>query len=147
MSNKGLPNVWTFLRLMVDPGWAPIAVAVVFLLLVGTGIPDRYDYVFHATGGASIAYFAWRTASLAPSLTRRVPASSRPVFALVVALAVAALWESAEFAADRLLGTSMQHGMRETFRDFAYGALGALAVVVVARLVARPAPGDQEPLE
>ncbi len=87
-----------------------------------------------------MAFFALRTMLIVPSLASRIPASSRQMFALVVALAVAAIWEVAEFAADRVLGTSMQHDGRETVRDFAYGAAGALLVIVVALVVASCVP-------
>ncbi len=60
MSTKGLQNVRMIFRLMLDPGWAPIAVAVAFLLSVGSGFADTYDYVFHAAGGA-----AWRSSRCA----------------------------------------------------------------------------------
>jgi hypothetical protein len=124
-------GVRLFLRLMVDPGWAVWLVAIAFLLSVSSGIGDSYDYVFHTAGGAAIAFFAYRTASIAPGLASRIKQSSRPMFAFVTALIVAALWEVAEFAADRLLGTNMQHGPLETLRDFAFGALGALIVCLV----------------
>ncbi len=142
MSNKGLPNVWMLLRLMVDPGWAPIAVAVAFLLSVGTGFADTHDYVFHVAGGAAAAFFALRTMFLVPSVASRIPTRSRPVIALVVALVVAALWEVAEFASDRMLGTSFLHGIRETVSDFAYGAAGALLVIVVALVTTQRVPYD-----
>jgi hypothetical protein len=126
-----------FLRLLVDPGWAVWLVAIAFLLSVSSGIGDSYDYVFHTAGGAAIAFFAFRTAFIAPGLAARIKPRSRPLFAFVTALIVAALWEVAEFAADRLLGTNMQHGPLETLRDFAFGALGAAIVSIVARLLLR----------
>ena len=133
-------GVWLFLRLLVDPGWAVWLVAVAFLLSVSSGIGDRYDYVFHTAGGAAIAFFAYRTACIAPGLASRIKQTSRPMFAFVTALIVAALWEVAEFAADRLLGTRMQHGPLETLRDFAFGALGALIVCTCATLLAQRRP-------
>jgi hypothetical protein len=145
MSNKGLPGVWMFLRLIVDPGWAPIAVAVAFLLSVGSGYAESHDYVFHTAGGAAIAYFALRTASIVPSLSKRVSLAGRPAFAFLAAMTVALLWEVAEFCADQWLGASLQGGIFETLRDVAFGAIGALVVAVAARLLARPVRGGQGP--
>lgn len=134
---KNLPNVRLFLRLMVDPGWAPAGVAVAFLVLVGAGLGDRYDYVFHAAGGAAVAYFFWRCAALVPALSQRVQGRARLVFAFAASCVVAVLWEFAEFGADRWLGFTLQGGILETLRDLAFGALGATAVCVVVGLIGR----------
>ena len=124
---------------MVDPGWAPAGVAAAFLVLAGTGIADRYDYLFHAAGGAAFAYFFWRCAALVPSLSRRVRVGTRSIFAFAGACVVAVLWELAEFGADRWLGTSYQGGLFETLRDLAFGALGAAAVCSLRALAERSA--------
>jgi hypothetical protein len=119
------------LRLLLDPGWAVWAVALAFLLLVPNGVADRFDYLFHTAGGAAIAFFAYRTVSVTQDFAARIKSPSRPLFALVCALVAAALWEAAEFVADRTLRTQMQHDLLESLRDIAFGALGALAVCVV----------------
>ncbi|MCH7903900.1 MAG: hypothetical protein IH944_04950 [Armatimonadetes bacterium] len=134
---KNLPNVRLFLRLMVDPGWAPAGVAAAFLVLVATGLGGRYDYVFHAAGGAAVAYFFWRCAALVPALSQRVQGGTRPVFALAGSCVVAVLWEFAEFGADRWLGFTLQGGILETLRDLAFGALGAAVVCVLVGLIGR----------
>lgn len=115
---------WLLLRLLVEPGWAPVAVVVGFLLAVPSGFADTYDWVFHSSGGAAVAYFTWRTLVL----LKRAQPRARPLIALVVATGIAVLWEAAEFVADRVLGTSLQHGAGETLRDLAFGAVGAVVV-------------------
>jgi len=146
MSNHGLPNVRLFLRLMVDPGWAPIAVAAAFLLMLGTAFPEEHDYVFHLAGGAAIAYFVWRTIAIVPALAGRIAPPKRPVVTFLATLVVAVLWEVAELAAGTM-GVLLQHGPGETVRDIAYGALGAIVFVVLARAVSRLAPAGQGPTE
>ena len=132
-----LPNVRLFLRLMVNPGWAPIVVAAAFLAVSGTGLGARYDYVFHAAGGAAFAYFIWRCAALVPSLSKRVRDTQQIVFAFTGACLVAVLWEVAEFGADQWLGTTLQGGLLETLRDLAFGAIGAAVVCVLISLLVR----------
>lgn len=132
-----MKSVLPFLRLMVDPGWAPATVAGTFLALAGTGLVSQYDYVFHAAGGAAFAYFFWRCAVLVPSLSLRVRDRTRIIFAFAGACVVAVLWEVAEFGADRWLGTSFQGGLLETLRDLAFGALGAAGVCVLVGLIGR----------
>jgi hypothetical protein len=129
------PGLRVGLRIVLEHGWAPAAVALAFLLSVGSGFADRYDWVFHLAGGAAIAYFVLRASSAAPGLASRILRTSRPLFAFGVSVVVALFWEIAEFLADRFLGTAMQHGPLETLRDLSYGALGAALVAGAARLL------------
>jgi hypothetical protein len=134
------------LRLIVDPGWAPIAVATAFLLMFGSSFTEQHDYVFHLAGGAAIAYFVWRTITIVPALARRIAPPKRPAVTFLATLVVAVLWEVAELAAGTM-GVVLQRGLGETVRDIAYGALGAIVFVVLARAVSRRVPGSQEPTE
>lgn len=125
------------LRLMLDPRWAPAVVAIAFLLCVGNGIAERFDYVFHIAGGAAIAYFVFRTTSIAPSFAERIAPRKRQVFALITTILVAALWEGAEFLADARLGTRLQQDPLEAPRDFGFSVVGGLLACAVAFLASR----------
>lgn len=122
------------LRILGEAIWAPLVVSVAFLLSVGSGHADTYDWAFHLAGGAAIAYGALRVVSLAPGLAARTTRRTRPAVSLFVALGVAVLWEGAEWIADRTLGTRLQHGALESARDIGYGAIGAVAIAALARL-------------
>jgi hypothetical protein len=62
-----LPTVRWLLRLLVNPGWAPLGVVVMHLALAHYGLTHRFDHLLHFLGGASIAYF----------LLTQTPSSSR----------------------------------------------------------------------
>lgn len=134
------------LRLLVDPGWAPIVVAVAFLMSVPSGFAESHDYVFHLAGGAAVAFFAWRSAALVPSMASRIAAHRRPLLAFAFAVIVAALWEAAEFTADGALGTSFQNVRGEALSDFGFSCLGAALFAIPARALQNPVSPDGEPI-
>ncbi len=132
---KDLPNVRLFLRLMVDPGWAPICVVVLFLLSVEEGVAGRFDHLTHGSGGAAIAFFFWRSFGLVPYLARGMSDLVRYLFAFTSACAVAVFWELAEFFADRWLGTALQHSVEESMLDLLSGVVGAAVVLILVGVV------------
>lgn len=128
---KDLPAVRLLLRLLVNPGWAPLAVVVVHLVLAQYGFTQRFDHLLHFLGGASIAYFLFMLVGLLPSLFGGVPSWIRYLLAFTASCTVAVFWEFAEFASDRFMGTSIQQSVSETVLDLAFGVAGALSTLVV----------------
>ena len=146
MTQLPIPNVALFLRLLLEPGWAPILVAAAFLASVSSGFAESHDYLFHLAGGAAVAFFAWRSIGLVRIVSTRIAPRKRPIFAFVAALTVAALWEAAEFVADGALGTSFQNEQGEAVRDFGYSVLGALVLTVLVRALSSPVPAGGKPI-
>lgn len=128
---------------MVNPGWAPISVAVMFLALAGSGLADRFDHVIHSLGGASISYFFYGAIGKLPSGATGTPKGIHYLLALTSACTVALFWEFAEFASDRFMGTSLQQTVSGTILDLMFGVLGATASVLLVAafqlLARRPA--------
>lgn len=116
--------------LAVRAGWAPLGVVLLFLWLSAIGRLADFDHLVHGLGGASMAYVALVGLSM-----RREPSSTlqeRALKAFGIASGIALVWEIAEFVADRTLGTTMQHGARETMGDLVSGMVGAASVALLA---------------
>lgn len=126
-----LPAVRLLLRLLLNPGWAPLAVVVVHLVLAQYGLTQRFDHLLHFLGGASMAYFLFVLVGLLPSLFGGVPRWIRYLLAFTASCTVAVFWEFAEFTSDRFMGTSIQQSVPETVLDLAFGVAGALSTLVV----------------
>jgi hypothetical protein len=122
-----LPAVRWFLRLLVNPGWAPLGVVIMHLVLAAFGLTQKFDYFLHFLGGASIAYFLFGFIALLPSRIAGIPQWAHYLLAFTSACTVAVFWELAEFALDRFQGTSIQQGLSETMLDLLFGVVGAMA--------------------
>lgn len=125
-----LLTVRRLLRLLANPGWAPLGVVILHLALAEFGLTQRFDHLLHFLGGASIAYFLFGFfAFLPPPFARWV----HYLLAFTSSCTVAVFWEFAEFASDRFMGTSIQQSVSETVLDLVFGTVGASnALLVIA---------------
>lgn len=117
---------------------APLAVVFVLNGVVQqTAYADDIYWLLHFLGGAALAYLFFRLPALARAGTWRHAVAF--AFACTGALA----WELAEFAADRLLGTSLQRGLVDTMSDLLFSVSGAALVLACAAAAASEwrAPG------
>jgi hypothetical protein len=140
-----LPAVRWFLRLLVNPGWAPLGVVAMHLALAHYGLTHRFDHFLHFVGGAPIAYFLFGLLASLPSLFASIPGWAQYLLVFTTSCTVAVFWEFAEFASDRFLGTSVQQSVTETMLDLAFGVVGAattLVVKAVFRGLSKPAAGN-----
>jgi hypothetical protein len=146
---KDLPAVRWLLRVLVNPGWAPLAVVGLHVALAEYGLTRRFDHLLHFLGGAAIAYFFCRVLLL-PSHRFRFPNWMPYLLAFTCACTVALFWEFFEFASDQFLGTTVQQGLLETMLDLCFGVIGAaisLLIVALVRLLipAVAAKDEKEP--
>ena len=96
-----------------------------------------YDKLLHALSGVLLA---WIGDIIARGYLERLyipDKKPRLVFALVFALAAAAVWELIEFFSDQIFGASAQHGLVDTMTDILSGGLGGtvFVAVMIIRLV------------
>lgn len=126
-----LPTVRWLLRLLVNPGWAPLGVVVLHLALAHYGLTHRFDHLLHFLGGASIGYFLFGLLASLPSLFASIPGWVQYILVFTTSCTVAVFWEFAEFASDRFLGTSVQQSVTETMLDLTFGVVGATTTLVV----------------
>src|SRR5688572_25989671 len=94
-----LPLVRRVLRILLEPGWAPLSVLVLHGALAEFGLTERFDHLVHFLGGASIAYFFSRVLELFSLF----PSSQRWAVYLVAFTAsctAAVFWEFIEFGSD-----------------------------------------------
>ena len=126
-----------------EAGWAPLLVLLVYVITAFIfnlfEVLPRLDLAMHFAGGLAAAYFFRRALAIRQRLWASHPLSSRreAVLVLVLTLAVALLWELAEFTSDRLFGTHEQLGTADTLRDLLAGMLGAIAYLGLPRVFAR----------
>ena len=126
-----------FLATTRRAGWAPAAVLLLHLGLVyGFDAYERFsplDIPMHFLGGAAMAYLAehlYREGQRGGALT--VGAGFFRALLLVSFAALAAvLWELAELASDRYLGTRYQVSLADTMRDLFMGLLGAVTYLLL----------------
>jgi hypothetical protein len=128
---NNLPAVRWLLRMLVNPGWAPLGVVVIHLTLAHYGLTHRFDHLLHFLGGASIAYFLFGLLASLPSLFASIPSWAQCLLVFTTSCTVAVFWEFAEFASDRFLGTSVQQSVTETMLDLTFGVVGASTTLVV----------------
>lgn len=111
--------------------WAPCGVLLLHKIVMWCGLRGKSDWLLHLTGGLAITLFIW---TLIPLLGSRLGTLS-PFWRLLTAFSggctAALVWELSEFASDEILGTDIQHSLRETMLDLTYGFAGALAVLVL----------------
>ena len=129
-----LPAVQALLRFLFNPGWAPLAVVGLHLILAQYGLTRQFDSLLHFLGGASIAYLLSGVLRSLPLPAGRVPRALQQVLVFTGACTVALFWEFAEFASDRFRGTSMQLGLEETVLDLVFGVAGAVFTLVLCGL-------------
>lgn len=129
-----LPAVQALLRFLINPGWAPLAVVSLHLILAQYGLTRQFDSLLHFLGGASIAYLLSGVLRSLPLSSGRVPRALQQVLVFTGACTVALFWEFAEFASDRFRGTSMQVGLEETVLDLVFGVAGAVFTLVLSGL-------------
>jgi hypothetical protein len=115
----------------VNPGWAPLAVVVLHLVLAQYGLTQRFDHLLHFLGGASIAFFLLGLLASLPSLFAHVPRWIHYLLAFTSSCTVAVFWEFAEFASDRFRGTSIQQSVSETVLDLVFGVAGAMSSLLL----------------
>lgn len=117
--------------------WAPLVVFALHVALDG-GL-DVYtarpwlDVPMHLAGGLAIAYFLRGVVDVleqGASHTRYAPVRAR-LLVVAASMAVAVLWELAEFAVDRTLDTNLQVSLSNTMKDLATGTLGAVAAAML----------------
>ena len=129
-----------------EAGWAPLLVLLVYVLAAGVfdlfAVFPRLDFPMHFAGGLAVAYFISRGLQAGWTLWDRPAAGARAESAIVLllTLAVALLWELAEFSSDSLFGTREQLGMDDTVRDLLAGMLGALIFVALPNVYSRQNP-------
>jgi hypothetical protein len=142
-----LPTVRWLLRLLVNPGWAPLGVVVMHLAFAHYGLTHRFDHLLHFVGGASIAYFLFGLLASLPSPFASIPSWAQYLLVFTTSCTVAVFWEFAEFASDRFLGTSVQQSVTETMLDLTFGVVGAsttLVVKAVFRRLSKSAAGSSD---
>ena len=131
------PFLRRFLRILIDPGWAPFSVVLFHVVLAEFGLTHRFDHLLHFLGGAAIAYFFFRFLALLALIPTTHPWL---IYAATFtsSCTAALFWEFVEFASDVFLHTNVQQSLSETMLDLLFGVLGALSsltLIAFARLV------------
>ena len=131
------PFLRRFLRILIEPGWAPFSVVLFHVILAEFGLTHRFDHLLHFLGGAAIAYFFFRFLALLSLIP-----ITRPwlIYAATFtsSCTAALFWEFVEFASDVFLHTTGQQSLSETMLDLVFGVLGAissLTLIALARFV------------
>jgi len=114
-------------RVALSISWAPVAVLLLHSALAALiGHRRDLDPVFHFLGGVAGAYAVCQALVMVPQLTSRLVVGNTRLLAVAAVTLVAVLWECAEFASDRLLGSHIQLGWPDTMMDLALGVGGAV---------------------
>ena len=111
--------------------WAPLSVLVLHQICTKAGWRSHSDWPLHFLGGLAIAIFLHHLISAVDSSASKWLHLAQTFCA---AATVALFWDLAEFASDEILGTEIQHSLRETMLDLCFGVAGA-AVCCVGLLV------------
>ena len=127
--------------------WAPVAVLILHKLVMWLGLRGQTDWLLHSAGGLAITLFIW---TLIPLLGRWIGSVSiawRFLITFLGGCSVALIWDLAEFASDEILGTDVQHSLRETMLDLTNGVAGVAAMTIVLAVrefgCARKKPAEQ----
>jgi hypothetical protein len=92
-----------------------------------------WDIVLHASSGVLLGYVGFLVLYVLYRQKKLIASASLVAFfTLVTGLASAGVWEIFEFAADMLLGTSMQRGAVDTMSDIIVASIGSVIAAVVA---------------
>jgi len=128
---KDFPAARWLLRLLVNPGWAPMGVVVIHLAFVELGLSHGYDALLHFLGGASMAYFLMGLMTRLPGPWTHGYRWPQRLLAFTSSCTIAVFWEFAEFALDRFHGTATQQGLSETMLDLMFGVAGAFSSLLM----------------
>jgi hypothetical protein len=129
--------------------WAPLL--VFSLVVVAEWIFHAYtrfpslDIPTHFFGGIAVTYFFWCASANTQPVADHLPNVSQAVLAFGCTASTTILWEIFEFLSDRLLGTHMQHGLRDTLSDVFFGLAGGVAYLVLRRSFAAPSSAHASP--
>jgi hypothetical protein len=122
-------------RTVLGAGWAPITVLVLHSVLGRAfGHEPFVDPVIHFSGGVAAAFFFRYACGVAGNLLGAPNDLAKDLVAFGLAVTVALLWETGEFASDVWLGTHIQHDVANTMRDLILGMGGAASYVLAARV-------------
>jgi hypothetical protein len=102
------------------------------------GLRGKTDWLLHLTGGIAIAYFLWTCIPVLEPWFGKLSRVWRLLITLCAGCTVALIWDLAEFASDEILGTDVQHSLRETMLDLTWGALGVTAVIAALAISKKP---------
>lgn len=125
----------TLLRLLLNPGWAPLAVVLLHVVLAEFGLTHRFDHLLHFLGGASVAYFLHGILLWFGPRVGLGPQWISYLVAFTGACTVAVFWEFGEAASDHWLGTHVQQSLIETMLDLFCGVLGAMLITALRAVV------------
>ena len=127
---KNMPTLRWLLGTIINPGWAPLTVVIIHVILSHYGL-IQFDAYVHFAGGAAIAFFFHGSiAKLPPSLAIQ-PKWTHYLLAFTSACTAAVFWEFSEFIADYLMRTAIQQSLTETIQDLACGVAGALTALLL----------------
>ncbi|OGA30506.1 MAG: hypothetical protein A3I01_19815 [Betaproteobacteria bacterium RIFCSPLOWO2_02_FULL_65_24] len=126
-----------FGRLLREAAWPPVAVLVLFAILLET--PDNLEpfWQLHFLGGAAMAFFFFQAVRIAAAWLGTLRPIGHYLLAFALACVVALIWEIGEFAADQLWGMLLQKNLEETMGDLVFAALGALSALVLLACLRR----------
>ena len=115
----------SFVRLLREAAWAPIAVLILGAIIVR--LPDARElyWPLHVFGGAALAFFFFQAIGIAAGSLGRLAPLGRYLMAFALACTVAVLWEIGEFIWDDIAGTQLQEGLADTMIDLICGLCGA----------------------
>jgi hypothetical protein len=129
-----LPFVRRFLRMLVEPGWAPFAVVFLHVVLAEFGLTQRFDHLLHFLGGIAIGYFFFRLFELLLPFPTGYRWLIYPA-TFACSCTAALFWELAEFASDVFLHTSVQQSLSETMLDLLFGVLGGTSSLALLAFI------------
>ena len=115
----------SFVRLLREAAWAPVAVLVLNAIIVRSPYARELYWPLHVFGGAALAFFFFQAIAIAGSSLGRLRPLGRYVMAFALACTIALLWEIGEFIWDGIAGTSLQEGLADTMIDLICDLAGA----------------------
>ncbi len=133
------------LAALCDAGWPPIGVFFLHALLPHFGFQREFDHFIHSLGGASIAYFFYRTIEIASHFLGLMTRPAHYLMAFTSSCTAALFWEFGEFASDQLCGTQIQSNISETLLDLIFGVMGALISLTLIYLWKEFSKLDRKP--
>lgn len=111
--------------------WAPVAVLLLHKVVMWLGLRSRTDGLLHFAGGLAVTFFIWTLIPVVERWLGTLSISWRFLMTFCAGCTVALGWDLAEFGSDALLGTDIQHSLRETMLDLVYGAAGVVVMIAV----------------
>jgi hypothetical protein len=118
--------------------WAPAVVVLSHSALAGLiGHRRELDPLFHFLGGVAGTHAILGAWTAFPQVRSRVAIGHRSQLAIAMVSVAAVLWELAELASDRLVGSRIQLGWSDTGLDLCLGIGGAVVRVFVGGAMVR----------